>query len=308
MTLRSILRLCAPATLLASGAIVSAQVLLPSVPPKQFGGSVTAAYEGWYDNPDGTHAFLIGYYSRNTEAVLDIPIGPNNHFEPGNPDMGQPTHFLTGRRYGMFVYTMPKEFTKTQKLSWVLTANGVTTSVPFYMSPDYNVTPSISSEQSPGGGYNVPPVLRFMPKGNSFSGPLANPVRAIARTASVGTPMSLELWADDDALNSTGSNAPTRNPPPPVNVTLSKYRGPGAVTFGDAHPSFEALKGGMPDEPYLGKASTTVKFSDAGDYMLHVTANDYSGNGGGGSVCCWTTAIVKVAVSGASSPVRTGGQ
>jgi hypothetical protein len=308
MSPKTILRLCALPTLLASGALVSAQVLLPSVPPKQFGGSVTAAYEGWYDNPDGTHSFLIGYFSRNTEAELDIPIGPNNHFEPGNPDMGQPTHFLTGRRYGMFVYTMPKEFTRTQKLSWVLTANGVATGVPFYMSPDYNVTPSKSSEESPGGGYNVPPVLRFGPQGLSFTGPTANPVKAIARTASAGTPISLDLWVDDDALNSTGTNAPVRNAPLPVNVTLSKYRGPGEVTFGEARPKFETLKGGKPDEPYSGKASTTVKFSQAGDYMLHVTANDFSGNGGGGSVCCWTTAIVKVAVDAAGSPVRTGGQ
>jgi hypothetical protein len=291
--------------LVASGAIVSAQVLLPSVPPKQFGGSVTAAYEGWYDNADGTHTFLIGYFSRNTDATLDIPIGPNNHFEPGSPDMGQPTHFLPGRRYGMFVYTMPKEFTKTQKLSWVLTANGVTTSVPFYMSPDYNVTPSRSSEESPGGGYNVPPVLRLAPQGVSFSGPIANPAKAISRSAMVSEPMNLDLYVDDDAKNSTGSNAPTRNPPPPVTATVSKYRGPGSVIFSEARPRFEALKGGKPDEPYSGKASTTVKFSEPGDYMLHVTANDYSGNGGGGSVCCWTTAIVKVSVSG-SGPIRTG--
>src|SRR6185503_12659272 len=52
MTTKTLLRLCLPLTLLASGALVSAQVLLPSVPPKQFGGSVTAAFEGWYDNPD----------------------------------------------------------------------------------------------------------------------------------------------------------------------------------------------------------------------------------------------------------------
>jgi hypothetical protein len=305
MTLRSVLRLCAPVTLVASGAIVSAQVLLPSVPPKQFGGSVTAAYEGWYDNPDGTHSFLIGYFSRNTEARLDIPIGPNNHFKPGNPDMGQPTHFLPGRRYGMFTYTMPKEFTKTQKLSWVLTANGVTTSVPFYMSPDYNVTPSKSSEESPGGGYNVPPVLRFSPQGAAFTAPLAHPARATSRTATVNEAMTLDLYVDDDAKNSTGSNAPIRNSGPPVTAAVSKYRGPGAVVFREAQPTFEAVKGGKPDEPYSGKASTTVKFSEPGDYMLHVTANDYSGNGGGGSVCCWTTAIVKVSVSGAG-PVRTG--
>ena len=186
MTTKTLLRLCVPLTLLASGALVSAQVLLPSVPPKQFGGSVTAAFEGWYDNPDGTHSFLIGYFSRNTESELDIPIGPNNHFEPGSVDMGQPTHFLPGRRYGMFTYTVPKEFTRTQKLSWVLVANGVTTSVPFYMSPDYNVTPFKSSEESPGGGYNVPPVLRFTESGLSFQGPVAGPSRPFARTAAVG--------------------------------------------------------------------------------------------------------------------------
>ena len=307
MNPKTILRLCAPLTLLASGALVSAQVLLPSVPPKQFGGSVTAAFEGWYDNADGTHSFLIGYFSRNTKAELDIPIGPNNHFEPGIPDVGQPTHFLPGRRYGMFMFTMPKELTKEQKITWVLTANGVTTSVPFYMSPDYNVTPSKSSEESPGGGYNLPPVLRFSPQGVAFAGPVANPAKAISQTATVNEPITLNLYADDDAKNSTGSNAPVRNTAAPVTATLSKYRGTGEVTFGDTRPKFEALKGGTPDEPYTGKASTRVRFSQPGDYMLHVTANDYSGNGGGGSVCCWTTAIVKVAVGG-TSPVRTGGQ
>ena len=36
------------------------------------------------------------------------------------------------------------------------------------------------------------------------------------------------------------------------------------------------------NEPYSGKGTATAKFSAPGDYMLHVTANDYSGNGGGG--------------------------
>jgi hypothetical protein len=305
MTTKTLLRLCVPLTFVAWGALVSAQVLLPSVPPKQFGGSVTAAFEGWYDNPDGTHSFLIGYFSRNTEAELDIPIGPNNHFEPGSADMGQPTHFLPGRRYGMFTYTVPKEFTRTQKLSWVLVSNGVTTSVPFYMSPDYNVSPFKSSEESPGGGYNVPPVLRLSEKGMSFAGPAATVAKAIARSALAGQPLTLDFWADDDAKNSTGSNAPMRSVPPPVELSISKYRGTGEVTFGSAHPKFETLKGGKLDEPYSGKASTTVKFGEPGDYMLHVTANDYSGNGGGGSVCCWTTAIVNVTVRG-STAATTG--
>ena len=48
--------LCA-ATTVAVGAAVAAQQL-PDAPAKGFGTSITGAYEGWYDNPDGTHTFL----------------------------------------------------------------------------------------------------------------------------------------------------------------------------------------------------------------------------------------------------------
>jgi hypothetical protein len=291
--------------LAAGGAMVSAQVLLPSTPMKQFGASISPAFEGWYDNPDGTHTFLIGYYSRNTKAEVVVPIGPNNHFEPGNPDMGQPTHFMPSRRYGMFTFTMPKEFGKNQKVSWMLTVNGVTQSIPFYMAPDYNVSPLKSSEESATGGYNLPPVIRFLEKGPTFAGPTASVAKTVSRTVAFGTPLTLDIWADDDAKYSSGTNAPMNASRQPVTLSVSKYRGPGEVTFDSDRPKLEVLKGGRPDEPYSGKASTTVKFSQTGDYMLHVTANDYSGNGGGGSVCCWTTAIVSVSVKGVN-PATTG--
>jgi hypothetical protein len=281
---------------LVGGALVSAQTQLPSSPSKQFGASITPAYEGWFDNPDGSHSFLIGYYSRNTQAEVDVPIGPNNHFEPGNQDLGQPTHFLTRRRFGMFVVTVPREFAKTQKLTWTLTANGVTTSVPFHMHTDYNLTPFKSSEESPNREFNHPPVLRFTEAGPTLVGPVAAMGGALERSATVGVPMPLDLWADDDALYSSGGNAPLTGERPPVNLTLSKYRGPGNVAVADAPIKFTALKGGTPAEPYSGRASTTVTFDRPGDYVLHLTANDYSGNGGGGSGCCWTTVMIKVAV------------
>jgi hypothetical protein len=295
------LRLCVLLALVAGGALVSAQVQLPSAPLKQFGASISPAYEGWFDNPDGTHNFLIGYYNRNTDAEVDVPIGPNNHFEPGNADMGQPTHFLTRRRFGMFVVTMPKEFGKTQRISWTLNVNGQSITIPFHMHTDYNVTPLKSSEESPDGSFNLPPVLRLAQNGPSLVGPAATVAKATSRTATVGVPMALDLWADDDARYSSGGNGPMTNPAPPVNATISKYRGPGEIKIVETRPKFEALKGGKPAEPYSGKASTTVTFSEPGDYMLHVTVNDYSGNGGGGSGCCWTNAIVKVAVAAAST-------
>lgn len=286
------------ATALMAGGVVSAQLKLPSAPPRQFGASVTPAFEGWFFNPDGSQSLLIGYYSRNTEQEIDIPIGPNNRFEPGDPDRGQPTHFLTRRRYGMFIINVPKEFAKTEKLWWTLTSNGVTNKVPFYTHTDYNTSPFKSMEESPNGGWNTPPVLRFEERsGTSFQGPRATVATAITRTATVGTPMPLNVWADDDALYSTGGNAPLTRAQAPVDLIVSKYRGAGPVTVAEVRPKFDTLKGGKALEPYSGKASAAVTFEQPGDYMLHVNANDLSGNGGGGAVCCWTTVIVKVSVS-----------
>ena len=48
---------------------------------------------------------------------------------------------------------------------------------------------------------------------------------------------------------------------------------------------------------FSGKATTNVTFAEVGDYVLHVTVNDYSGDGGGGFQCCWTTGLVKVSVT-----------
>jgi hypothetical protein len=303
MNRKTALRLCASVTLVAAGALVSAQVQLPSNPPKQFGASVSPAFEGWYDNPDGTHTFLIGYYSRNTEQEIDIPIGPNNHFDPGPADMGQPTHFLTRRRFGMFTITVPKEFPKTQKLTWTLTVNGATTAIPFYMHIDYNISPFKSTEEAPNREFNKPAAIKFDESGPTFSGPALNPTnapRVVSRTATVGTPMPLTVWADDDALYSNGGNGPLGGNRPPVSLVISKYRGPGNVTLGPGRLTFETLKGGKPLEAYSGKATAQVNFSAPGDYLVHVTANDYSGNGGGGSGCCWTNALIKVAVKAAN--------
>ena len=58
----------------------------------------------------------------------------------------------------------------------------------------------------------------------------------------------------------------------------------------------EVLAGGTVNAPFRGKATTTARFSEPGEYVLHVTATDYSGQGGSGEVCCWTTAMVKVSV------------
>jgi len=290
--MKSITQLCGAVVVagLAAGVLASAQI--PLEPAKQFGTGVTPSYEGWFDNPDGTHNFLVGYLNRNRAQDVDVPIGPNNRIEPGGPDMGQPTHFLQGRQIGMFIVTVPKEFTKDQRLTWTITINGQTNAIPFKMNADYNVSPLKDAAIG-----NTPPLIRFAEAGPTVQGPLGALAKAVTRKASVATPLELPVWTDDDALYTSGTNAPLRGTPTPVSLRWSKYRGPGTVTFDKPRPGVDKIQGGGVGEPFKGKGTVTAKFSEPGEYVLHVIANDYSGDGGGGEICCWTNSMVKVTVT-----------
>jgi len=285
------------AVALAGGAIVYA-AQLPDEPPKQFGSSVTGAFEGWYDSPDGTHNFLVGYLNRNRQREEDIPLGPNNHIDvaggaiPGlsGPDMGQPTHFLPGRQTGLFTVSVPKSFPTNSRLTWTLTMNGETNVVPFTLKADYNVSPF--EDEAVG---NKPPIAHFFTEAaKGMQGPIASMANAFTKSTSVSTPLALPLWAEDDAKYTSGTNAPLTGNRPPVRVSWSKYRGPGTVTFDKARPEMKTLAGGEPNQPYKGQTSATAKFSAPGEYVLHAYVNDYSGFG---EYCCWTTALVKVNVT-----------
>jgi hypothetical protein len=266
---------------------------LPSEPRKQFGASVTGAFEGWFYNGDGSRSFLVGYLNRNTAQELDVPIGPGNRIEPGGPDLGQPTHFLPGRNYGMFVVSVPKEFTPQDKYTWTVVANGQSTIIPLRLNNDYVISPFNEIAVN-----NMPPTVRFDQSGPAVQGPVAMTSKAPVRAASVSAPLALSLWVSDDMKYTSGTSAPLSTPRPPVSLTWSKYRGPGAVTFDKAKPAVEKLPaaGGGDATSFSGQATTRVTFSAPGEYLLHLTANDYSGAGGGGFVCCWTTAMVKVTV------------
>ena len=142
----------------AAGALAGGVLLLAQTipePRKKFGASVTGAFEGWFTSDNNSRTFLVGYFNRNTEQELDIPIGPNNRIEPGGPDMGQPTHFLPGRKFGMFAVPVPKDFTPQDKFTWTIFANGQYNSIPLRLNRDYVISPF--SEISVN---NTPPVIR----------------------------------------------------------------------------------------------------------------------------------------------------
>jgi hypothetical protein len=264
----------------------------PDEPPKAFGTGVTPSFEGWFDTPDGFHNFLVGYLNRNRAQDVDVPVGANNRVEPGGPDLGQPTHFLAGRQEGLFVIRVPKEFGPQQRLTWTITVNGQTNSIPLHLVADYVINPMVEASV-----HNTPPVLHLLAaNAPGIQGPIAQLATAPSKTTSVGIPLPLPVWAEDDAHFTNNSSVPLSKPRPPVLLTWSQFRGPGTVTFDERRPPLEALKGGGVDQPYLGRATMNARFSAPGEYALHVTANDYSGVGGGGFLCCWTTALVKVTV------------
>src|SRR5258706_4401187 len=72
------------------------------------GQGVAPVYEGYDLNPDGSYNMWFGYMNRNYEEEPDIPVGPDNNFEPGG-DRGQPTHFIVSRHNDVFSVRRPKD-------------------------------------------------------------------------------------------------------------------------------------------------------------------------------------------------------
>ena len=270
--------------LLASWALVWGQQL-PMEPPHDSGQSITGAFEGWFGNPDGSYSLLLGYYNRNTKRELDIPIGPNNRIEPGGPDQGQPTHFLTGRQWGVYTVTVPKDF-GTKKLTWTLVVNGQTTVIPMSLNPLYEVSPFIEASG------NTPPFISFEEGKLGVQGPRGS---GTTLTTTLPNPLALTVWVADDAKVPRSATQGLRVAP--VTVSWSKFRGQGSVALANNRPTVEKTESKVTPAPaFSGKATTTATFSEPGEYVLRIVANDASGDGGRGFQCCWTNAQVKVSV------------
>src|SRR5688572_3278053 len=271
----SLVVICALAAGWSAIARGQASPTLPIEPVKESGQSVTGAFEGWYDNPDGSHTLLVGYFNRNSKQSLDIPVGPNNRIEPSGPDYGQPTYFQPRRQWGVFTIVVPREFGE-HKLTWTLVANGQTTVVPLHLDPLWIVAPF--KDVALG---NTPPVLRFAADGEAFTGP----PRGIAATyyADLAYPLRLNVWVTDDGIRAPEARRPVR----PLSVAWSKFRGIGDVTFSNPTPEVEEK---------TGQATTNARFRNRGEYILRVQVNDTTGEGGGGFQCCWTNAHVKVVI------------
>jgi hypothetical protein len=267
---------------------VAGQLREPPIPHAR-GQSVTPAFEGWFPNPDGTFSISFGYFNRNLEEILDIPVGPNNRVDIAGsdaPDQGQPTHFLPRRHTGVFTIIVPKDFGTAKVLTWTIVSGGERLSVPGHLQPAWK----IDALKEPTSG-NTPPVVRFAPSGASGQGPSG---LRVSRTATVGVPIDLDVWVTDDGIFKATGGGEAR---PALGVVWSQFRGPAAVKFSHVEPKLES-----------GKATTAAEFKEPGDYVLNLLAWDSSGRPGlvmaGGFQCCWTNGYVDVSVA---SSAKTSG-
>ena len=275
------------------------------------GQNVAPAYEGWEQGSDGTKYFLFGYMNRNWEEEIDVPIGPDNSFNVGGADQGQPTHFLPRRNRFVFKVRVPNGFGPKDELVWTLTTHGKTEKAYATLRPDYIVDDVVKASETGalGAGTSSPEVRSNRP-------PVVTVQEVKARSVKAGEPLTLVTEVHDDGIpkprnlarvaaaqaraaeQTTGAQAtPARNPAmlPPTRITVGKnlglhvswfvYRGAGKVTFDPPQvKAWEDTRAGAnspwaplwsaPPLPPDGKSEVNVTFAEPGTYVLRCRADD----------------------------------
>ncbi len=211
-------------------------------------------YEGWRPNPDGTFTLYFGYFNRNYQEELDIPIGPENGIDPGN-DRGQPTHFYPRRNLYVFKVVVPKDWGLERKVVWTLSIRGKTNTAKGWLQPDWEINDEVMMENAVAANdpENEPPLI-------SGAGP---------QTMNLPNTVTLTATAQDDGRpkpRAQRNSDEGDSPPHGLSVRWIQYRGPGPVTFG---PESHASGSGKPLT-----STTTASFQVPGIYVLRAIASD----------------------------------
>ena len=181
------------------------------------GQTVTPAYEGWYENEDGSIALSFGYYNRNSQEVLNIPVGSANRI------IGE--------------------------IAWHLENQGKAFEVPANRHTDFIIDAIVGDANG-----NFPPQIRFSEGGPIGVGP--GGITAGPMQAKVGAPLAVQAWASDDGKVSgiaamfVGQSGAT----PPVDITWFKHQGPGQVSFSEPTAKIPAAGGSTTTDVIFSEA------------------------------------------------------
>jgi hypothetical protein len=252
------------------------------------GQNIAPVYEGWEQHADGSVTLVLGYFNRNWEEVIDLPVGADNAIEPGGPDQGQPTHFFPRRNRFVFRIRVPKDFGKNE-LVWTLTTHGKTERAYASLKPDYFIDETVIMANYGAAGMggtdssligNKPPVLNV--DGDK------------RRTLKAGESIALVAVATDDGipkprgmqrLNPAFASRFTVDSATGLRLSWFVYRGAGTVVFDPPQTKVweDTRDGGgspwsygwrTPPVPPDGKWTVRATFRDPGSYVLRCLAHD----------------------------------
>ena len=266
------------AALLAAGcltpALLHGQAIKDELPfeidiKRGSGQTIQPVYEGWEENPDGHISIWFGYFNRNFEEQIDIPVGEANtvDFVPSG-DAGQPTHFYSRRQKFLFKIDVPANFDKKKKVVWSVIAGGQKLSAVGWLQPEWEIDNGTRMENNGGSPDpdNHPPQI-------TGDGP---------QTVAVGKTLVLNASASDDGLprpapelaKPVTSNLPDTAPRAKrargVSISWIIIRNPG--TGGTA--TFDPPSTGIPVYGKPVQSTTKVIFTKPGTYLLRAIATD----------------------------------
>ena len=284
--------------------VMFAMVTMPTEASAQIrydrGQNVAPVFEGWERNLDGTFTMVFGYLNRNYEEMPHAPIGPNNAFEPGPADRGQPTRFYTRRQQFVFRVQVPADWGE-KDLVWTLTSNGRTDQAFGSLWPNWEIDDGVIRANRGMGARGAPadnqrPSIS-LPGGTDLTLTLPDTLTLTAVVGDDGipgprprrnqAPPATDNDDDDDddddaraAQQAAAARRRARRRHPTnqavvkarvagetgLGLTWVHYRGPGAVTF---DPMSVSVEGGR-----CGEVVTTVSFTEPGTYVLRGYADD----------------------------------
>lgn len=241
------------------------------------GQNIAPSFEGWMPNPDGTIEIRFGYFNRNFEEHLHVPVGPDNNIEPGGPDLGQPTWFLPRRNLNAFSVTVPGDF-GDREIVWTVTANGKTERAYASLIPEFILDQRVIYRQYTG----------FDVQGETEHNqiPTVRVEGAASRQATVGEPLALTAVVADDGIPppQAARGGPFQGSSLGLRVAWVVYRGDGAAVSFDP-PQFKVyhdFKHGSPwtrgwtppPLPEDGRHDVRVTFAEPGTFTLRALAHD----------------------------------
>ena len=238
---------------------------------RDHGQPVIPLFDGWYPNEDGTSTMCFSYFNMNREEAVDIHLGENNYLSDDRFKALVPTHFdpLPPRYrhvFCAFTVTVPEDFGQDERITWTLTSNGQTLSVPGKL-----IAPYVLDEPASRGRGNLAPLVKLSPNGQNIRGRTGIHTRQPIAT-SVGESLTLTAWIE--------------HPTEEVWVGWSHHSGPGKVKFDQKE-----------HEILISKGSTQVQatFNEPGEYVVRMQTID--------SIsafeffCCHTNAFFHINVS-----------